>query len=152
MRIPVVLVLLNVTYSLSAYPIGVLADRFNRGVLLALGLAVLVVLDLTLALVGGLTSLVLGVVLWGLHMGMTQGLLAALVADTAPESLRGTAFGVFNLVSGLALLAASIVAGELWDQFGSSATFLAGAVFATLALLFLIAAMVHSGKHRASRA
>lgn len=152
MLIPVVLVLLNVTYSLSAYPIGVLADRFNRGVLLALGVAVLVLSDLTLALVGGLTGLVLGVVLWGLHMGMTQGLLAALVADTAPESLRGTAFGVFNLVSGLALLAASVVAGELWDQFGSSATFLAGAVFATLALLFLIAAMVHSGKHRANRA
>lgn len=151
MLIPVVLVLLNVTYSLSAYPIGVLADRFNRGVLLALGLGVLVLSDLILALVGGMTGLLLGVVLWGLHMGMTQGLLAALVADTAPESLRGTAFGVFNLVSGLALLAASVVAGELWDRFGSAATFLAGALFATLALLSLMAAMVHSGKHRASR-
>ncbi len=150
MLIPVVLVLLNVTYSLSAYPIGVLADRFNRGVLLALGLGVLVVSDLILALIGGMTGLVLGVVLWGLHMGMTQGLLAALVADTAPESLRGTAFGVFNLVSGLALLAASVMAGELWDRFGSAATFLAGALFATLALLSLIANMVHSGTRRAS--
>jgi MFS family permease len=152
MLIPVVLVLLNVTYSLSAYPIGGLADRFNRGVLLALGLGVLVISDLILALVHGMTGLLLGVVLWGLHMGMTQGLLAALVADTAPESLRGTAFGVFNLVSGLALLVASVVAGELWDRFGSSATFLAGALFATLALLSLIAAAVHSSKRRASRA
>ncbi|MEP7184213.1 MAG: MFS transporter [Rhodanobacter sp.] len=152
MLIPVVLVLLNVTYSLSAYPIGVLADRFNRGVLLALGLGVLVGSDLILALVHGMTGLLLGVVLWGLHMGMTQGLLAALIADTAPGSLRGTAFGVFNLVSGLALLVASVVAGELWDRFGSSATFLAGALFATLALLSLIAATVHSSRHRASRA
>ena len=147
--IPVVLVLMNVTYSLASYPIGVLADRFHRGTLLALGFAVLVAADLTLALVGGMTGLVLGVVLWGLHMGMTQGLLAALIADTAPQSLRGTAFGVFNLVSGLALLAASVVAGELWDRFGSSATFLAGALFATLALLSLIPAMVHTRKHRA---
>jgi MFS family permease len=152
MLIPVVLVLMNVTYSLSSYPIGVLADRVNRGALLALGLGVLVVSDLILALVSGMTGLVLGVVLWGLHMGMTQGLLAALIADTAPESLRGTAFGVFNLVSGLALLVASVVAGELWDRFGSGATFLAGALFATLALLTMIPAMVHARKQRASRA
>jgi MFS family permease len=152
MLIPVVLVLMNVTYSLSSYPIGVLADRVNRGALLALGLGVLVVSDLILALVGGMTGLVLGVVLWGLHMGMTQGLLAALIADTAPDSLRGTAFGVFNLVSGLALLVASVVAGELWDRFGSGATFLAGALFATLALLTMIPAMVHARKQRASRA
>lgn len=138
MLIPLVLVLLNVVYSFSSYPFGALADRFNRGALLALGMIVLVLSELVLALVDGMTGLVLGVVLWGLHMGMTQGLLATLVADVAPESLRGTAFGVFNLASGLALLAASIVAGGLWDAFGSRATFLAGAGFAGLALLTLV--------------
>lgn len=138
MLIPLVLVLLNAVYSFSSYLIGALADRFNRGTLLALGMIVLVLSELVLALVDGMTGLVLGVVLWGLHMGMTQGLLATLVADVAPESLRGTAFGVFNLASGLALLAASIVAGGLWDAFGSRATFLAGAGFAGLALLTLV--------------
>ncbi|RYZ73573.1 MAG: MFS transporter [Lysobacteraceae bacterium] len=138
MLVPLVLVLLNLVYSLSSYPIGVLADRHDRGLLLALGMFVLVLSELVLALVGGLTGLALGVVLWGLHMGMTQGLLAALVAEVAPESLRGTAFGVFNLVGGLALLAASVVAGGLWDGFGSRATFLAGAGFAGLALLILV--------------
>ena len=129
---------MNVVYALSSYTIGVLADRFDRGTLLALGVVVLVLSDVALAFVGGLAGLALGVVLWGLHMGMTQGLLAALVADAAPADLRGTAYGVFNLVSGLALLAASVVAGELWDAFGSHATFLAGAGFAIVALLALI--------------
>ena len=115
-----------------------LADRFDRGTLLALGVVVLVLSDLALAFVGGLAGLALGVALWGLHMGMTQGLLAAMVADTAPANLRGTAYGMFNLVSGLALLAASVVAGGLWDAFGSRATFLAGAGFAIAALLALI--------------
>ena len=144
MLIPVVLVVMNVSYSLSSYPIGVLSDRFNRGVLLAIGLGVLVASDLVLALVRGMSGLVLGVVLWGLHMGMTQGLLAALIADTAPDSLRGTAFGVFNLVSGLTLLVASVVAGELWDRFGSGATFMAGALFAALALLTMIPTIIHA--------
>ncbi len=136
--IPLVLVALNVVYAVSAYPVGVLADRVDRGILLGLGLAVLVLADLALALVGGLGGLASGVMLWGLHMGMTQGLLAMLVADVAPPSLRGTAFGVFNLVGGLALLAASVVAGGLWDAFGSRATFLAGAAFAALAVLALL--------------
>ncbi|UJJ58012.1 MFS transporter [Rhodanobacter denitrificans] len=136
--IPLVLVVMNVVYALSSYPVGVLADRFDRGALLGLGVLVLVASDLALAFVGGLAGLALGVTLWGLHMGMTQGLLAALVADAAPANLRGTAYGVFNLVSGLALLAASVVAGELWDAFGSHATFLAGACFAVVALLALV--------------
>jgi MFS family permease len=136
--IPLVLVVMNVVYALSSYPIGVLADRFDRGRLLALGVVVLVLSDVALAFVGGLVGLALGVVLWGLHMGMTQGLLAALVADAAPANLRGTAYGLFNLVSGLALLAASVVAGGLWDAFGSRATFLAGAGFAIVALLALV--------------
>ena len=136
--IPLVLVVMNVVYALSSYPIGVLADRYDRGTLLALGVVVLVLSDLALAFVGGLAGLALGVALWGLHMGMTQGLLATLVADAAPANLRGTAYGLFNLVSGLALLAASVVAGGLWDAFGSRATFIAGAGFATVALLALI--------------
>jgi MFS family permease len=136
--IPAVLVLMNVVYSSSSYPAGVLADRMNRGTLLALGFAVLVVADVILALVGGMVGIVIGVALWGLHMGMTQGLLATLVADAAPASLRGTAFGVYNLVGGLALLAASAVAGWLWGAFGSGATFLTGAAFAAIALAGLL--------------
>jgi MFS family permease len=136
--IPLVLVGLNVVYALSSYPVGVLADRIGRGTLLGVGVVILVLADLALALVDGMPGLVLGVLLWGLHMGMTQGLLAALVADAAPADLRGTAFGMFNLVSGLALLAASVVAGGLWDAFGSRATFLAGAGFAAATVLMLV--------------
>ncbi|ATE61326.1 MFS transporter [Thauera sinica] len=132
--VPAVLVAMNVVYSLSSYPVGVLADRMDRGKLLAPGFALLVAADLALALVDGLAGLALGVVLWGLHMGMTQGLLATLVADAAPATLRGTAFGIFNLVSGVALLAASVLAGALWDAWGSQATFLGGAALACLAL------------------
>lgn len=136
--IPLVLVGLNVVYALASYPVGVLADRIGHGELLGAGVVVLVLSDLALALVGGMTGLVLGVLLWGLHMGMTQGLLATLVADVAPADLRGTAFGVFNLVSGLALLVASVVAGGLWDAFGSRATFLGGAAFAAATVLMLV--------------
>jgi MFS family permease len=149
MLIPAVLVLMNLVYSFSSYPIGVLADRFHRGTLLALGLGVLLLSDLVLALLDSMPGLALGVALWGLHMGMTQGLLAALVADAAPASLRGTAFGVFNLVGGLAVLAASVIAGSLWDAFGSSATFLAGAGFATAALLTLVPVIHRARKRKA---
>ena len=138
MWVPAVLVLMNGVYSLSSYPIGRLADRMPRGALLAAGIAVLVVADLVIAFVDGLAGLALGVALWGLHMGMSQGLLAALVADAAPATLRGTAFGVFNLVAGLALLVASTLAGALWDVAGPRATFLAGAGLAGLALLGLL--------------
>ncbi|WP_374479932.1 MFS transporter [Zoogloea sp.] len=141
--VPAVLVVMNVVYFLSCYPIGVLADRCHRGMLLTLGLAVLVLADLALGVVDGLPGFVLGLVLWGLHMGMTQGLLATLVADAAPAELRGTAFGVFNLVGGLALLAASVIAGGLWDAFGSRATFLAGALCAGLALLGALPLLRH---------
>lgn len=135
--VPAVLVLMNAVYALSAYPAGVLADRMDRGRLLALGLGVLIVADLILAAAGGLAGIALGVALWGLHMGLTQGLLATLVADAAPAELRGTAFGVFNLVGGAALLVASVLAGALWDAAGPRATFLAGAAFAAVALLGL---------------
>lgn len=136
--VPGVLVLMNLVYALAAYPAGVLADRMDRGHLLALGVVVLIVADLVLAFAGGLPAVAIGVVLWGLHMGLTQGLLSTLVADTAPPALRGTAFGMFNLVGGVAMLLASVIAGALWDVIGAGATFLAGAAFATIALLGLL--------------
>ena len=134
---PLVLVVMNAVYALAAYPAGVLSDRFDRITMLAIGFALLVAADLTLAASGGLVGVTLGVALWGLHLGFTQGLLATLVADTAPPELRGTAYGVFNLFGGLALLAASVLAGALWDTRGPQATFIAGAGFTTLALLGL---------------
>jgi MFS family permease len=139
MWVPAVLVLMNITYALSAYPAGVLSDRINRTALLALGLILLAGADVTLALLPDLAGLALGVVLWGLHMGLTQGLLSALVADTAPSALRGTAFGYFNLFTGLAMLAASVIAGALWDAYGPVGTFLAGLGFALAALVGLLA-------------
>lgn len=135
--VPLVMVAMNIVYSLSAYPFGQLADRMSHGVLLAWGLAVLVASDLVLAQSAHWTVILAGVTLWGLHMGLTQGLLATMVADTAPEALRGTAFGFFNLVSGVAMLAASMVAGLLWDARGPSFTFYAGALFAALAFAVL---------------
>ena len=132
--VPLVLVVMNVVYALAAYPAGVLSDRFNRLTMMTIGFATLIAADITLAFCGNLTGIALGVVLWGLHMGITQGLMATLIADTAPAELRGTAYGVFNLLGGLALLAASVVAGALWDSIGPQATFLAGAGFTSLAL------------------
>ncbi|WP_341510145.1 MFS transporter [Bradyrhizobium sp. ISRA442] len=139
MWVPAVLVLMNIVYALSAYPAGVLSDRINRTSLLALGLVVLAAADLALALLPSMAGLALGIVLWGLHMGLTQGLFAALVADAAPPSLRGTAFGYFNLFTGLAMLAASIIAGALWDAYGPAGTFLAGLGFALVSLAGLLA-------------
>lgn len=132
--VPLVMVVMNLVYASSAYPFGKLADGMSHDKLLAAGLVVLVAADLALAVSTGWPWLLLGVILWGVHMGMTQGLLAAMVADTAPADLRGTAYGFFNLVSGLAMLLASIFAGLLWDQIGAAATFLTGATFAVLAL------------------
>lgn len=138
--IPVVLVVMSLAYSLSAYPVGVLSDRVNRTTLLAIGLVLLLGADLALAFASDIVWVGVGVVLWGLHMGFTQGLLATLIAESAPAELRGTAFGVFNLVTGIALLVASIVAGALWDMTGPKGTFLAGAActMVTLAGLFIV--------------
>lgn len=136
--IPIVLVLMSLAYSLSAYPVGILSDRMDKVTILIAGLALLVLADLVLAFAPGIGALAVGVVLWGLHMGFTQGLLSTLVAETAPAELRGTAFGMFNLVSGLALPAASIIAGALWDATGPQGTFLAGATFALLTVLALL--------------
>jgi len=132
--IPTVMVLMNIVYALSAYPVGILSDRIDRLTVLVIGLFLLVAADLTLGLASGIAGVGLGVALWGLHMGFTQGLLSTLVADAAPAELRGTAFGMFNLLTGLALLAASIIAGELWDVVGPAGTFLGGAVFTLLSL------------------
>ena len=131
---PLVLVAMNVVYALAAYPFGRLSDRIGHRSLLALGLAVLVAADLALAWSNRSAWVWAGVALWGLHLGITQGLLATMVADSAPADLRGTAYGLFNLVSGVALLVASALAGLLWDAFGASLTFAAGAGFGALAL------------------
>lgn len=136
--LPAVLVVMNVVYSIAAAPAGSLSDRIDRRLVLVAGLACLVLADLFLALGDGVPSVLIGVALWGLHMGLTQGLLAALVVDTAPAHLRGTAFGLFNLASGVTMLAASTLAGILWSAYGYRATFLSGGVFAGLALVGLI--------------
>ncbi|PVZ80376.1 MFS transporter [Serratia sp. S1B] len=136
--IPLVMVAMNLIYALSAYPFGKLSDRMNHKVLLALGLIVLISADLVLAMNTHWSVVLVGVALWGVHMGMTQGLLATMVADTAPADLRGTAYGFFNLVSGLAMLLASIVAGLLWDRLGASFTFYAGATFCIITLIGLV--------------
>jgi len=135
---PLVLVVMNIVYAISAYPLGRLADRMSHLTLLSAGLIVLIAADLILAQAQGLAAVALGVALWGLHMGMTQGLLAAMVADTAPAHLRGTAFGFFNLASGIAMLVASVLAGLLWDRMGPGVTFYAGAVFSAAALVMLV--------------
>lgn len=137
---PAVLVLMALAYSLSAYPAGVLSDRVGRRGVLKAGLGLLIAADLLLALLPGWGGLALGVAAWGLHLGFSQGVFAAMIADSAPANLRGTAFGLFNLLTGVALLAASVVAGLLWDGAGFQATFLVGAGFAgaTLAGLTLL--------------
>ena len=136
--VPLVMVVMNLLYAGSAYPFGKLSDRMNRSTLLSMGLLVLIAADLVLAANDHWLTIILGVALWGVHMGITQGLLATMVADTAPADLRGTAFGVFNLVGGIAMLLASAAAGLLWDRLGASFTFYAGAAFAALALLGLV--------------
>ncbi len=135
---PAVLVLMNVVYSGAAYPAGVVSDRMDRTTVLAFGIVLLIVADLALALLPSMTGAAVGIALWGLHMGFTQGLLAALVADTSPAELRGTAYGFFNLLCGIAMLAASVIAGALWDSAGPQGTFFAGAGFALLALAGLL--------------
>lgn len=139
--IPLVLIVMNVVYALSAYPIGTLSDRLDRRAILLAGFAVLIAADLVLAFAPNIWMVMFGIGLWGLHMGMTQGLLAALVADAAAEDVRGTAFGIFSFVSGFALLIASVIAGWLWETIGPGATFLTGAGFTLAGLIGSIIAM-----------
>ena len=145
--VPLVLIVMNVVYAAAAYPFGKLADSTSHATLLAWGLAVLIAADAALAWDGHWSVAWAGVVLWGLHLAMTQGLLAAMIADTAPVDLRGTAYGFFNLASGVAMLIASALAGLLWDSLGAAFTFIAGGAFSALALV----AMLLRGAWRADR-
>jgi MFS family permease len=137
--VPVVMVVMNVFYAAAAYPAGAAADRLRPRTLLLIGLALLIAADVVLAIADGALAVFTGAALWGLHMAFTQGLLAKLVADRVPAQLRGTGFGIFNLVSGGALLLASVIAGSLWSAIGPAATFLAGAGFAALAATGIVA-------------
>jgi MFS family permease len=138
--VPAVMIVMNIVYALVSYPAGSLSDRIGRNGILLGGIGMLVIADLILAVSTSVSGALLGVVFWGLHMGLTQGLLATLVADTAPDDLRGTAFGVFNLATGIAMLVASVIAGGLWDAYGPKMTFLAGAAFTAIALIGLMIA------------
>lgn len=137
--IPLVMVAMNLVYASSAYPFGTLSDRTSHKTMLTFGLLVLIAADVVLAMADQWGVILGGVALWGIHMGMTQGLLAAMVADQAPLDLRGTAFGCFNLACGLAMLMASVLAGFLWDRLGSAFTFYAGALFSFVAILGIMA-------------
>jgi MFS family permease len=136
--VPVVMVIMNVVYAAVSYPAGLAADRLRRRTLLLAGLAMLILADLLLAAASSPLFVFAGAALWGMHMGMTQGLFSKLVAGSAPAELRGTAFGLYNLINGVALLLASGLAGLLWDRLGPASTFLAGAVFATVAALGIL--------------
>jgi MFS family permease len=142
--VPVVLIVMNVVYAVLAYPAGVAADRFSARSLLLFGLGMLVAADIVLAAAASPLTVFAGAALWGIHMGLTQGLLSKLVADNAPPELVGTAFGLFNLVSGGALLLASVIAGVLWSRYGAPATFMAGAAFAALAAIGIAIAAYRS--------
>ncbi|MEJ2138697.1 MAG: MFS transporter [Gammaproteobacteria bacterium] len=133
--IPLVFIVMNIVYTLSAYPAGVLSDRLGRPGLIVAGFIALIAADILLGIASDVWIAMAGIVLWGLYMGLTQGALMAMVADTAPAAMRGTAFGVFNMVSGIALLSASAIAGILWDLVGPHAPFFASAGLATLALI-----------------
>lgn len=137
--VPTVMVAMNIAYAAIAYPAGRAADRVSPRMLLVVGLGILVVADLALAYAATPTLVFVGTTCWGIHMGLTQGLLSKLVADTSTAHLRGTAFGIFNIVSGGALFIASVIAGSLWSAAGASATFLAGAAFAVLTAIGLLA-------------
>lgn len=137
--VPLIMITMNVAYALTAYPAGLAADRGHQRTLLLAGLVILIAADLVLATARAVLAVFAGAVLWGAHMGLTQGLLAQLVAAQAPMSQRGTAFGIFNLCTGVMLIAASAVAGLLWDKFGAAATFLvASAIAAAAAILVLV--------------
>jgi MFS family permease len=137
MLVPAVMIVMNVVYAAAAYPAGMLSDKVDRLVVLMIGFGLLIVSDIFLALSPGLAGVIAGVGLWGLHMGFTEGIFSTLIADAAPVDLRGTAYGMFNVLGGAAMLAASVIAGALWDLSGPKGTFLAGAGFAAVALVGL---------------
>jgi len=141
---------MNLVYATSAYPIGKLADSFSRAKLLIAGLLALLTADLILMFSSGWILFLVGIAVWGLHLGLTQGVLAAMIADSSPDHLRGSAFGFFNLVSGVALLIASVLAGWLWERFGAPWTFGAGAAFCVVVLLLLGARTISLSASRAN--
>jgi MFS family permease len=133
------MIVMNVLYAGGAYPAGAASDRVSARTLLLVGLVLLIAADIALALAPSPAVVFAGAALWGLHMAFTQGPLAKLVADIAPTELLGTGFGIFNLVSGAALLLASVIAGWMWSGYGAPSTFLAGAGFATVAAIGMMA-------------
>jgi len=140
---PLVLVAMNLAYLLSAYPVGKLSDRVPKQTLLVVGCCILAVANGVLALASNPVRLIIGALLWGLHMGFTEGVFAAMVANSAPRDLRGSAFGIFNMLRGLVLLVASVVAGLLWDRLGPQATFGFGSALALLTVIALWSARQH---------
>ena len=148
--VPIVMMVMNALYAGAAYPAGAAADRISHRTLLLLGATLLIAADLVLAAATSPLLVFAGAALWGLHMAFTQGLLSKLVADTTPAAMLGTGFGIFNLVSGGALLLASVIAGSLWSSYGASATFLAGAAFAAVAAIGLLVTAQHRRRTPAS--
>ena len=140
--VPSVMVVMSVVYALAAYPAGILSDRMDRRFILMIGTGILIIADLVLAFAPSIWGVMVGIGLWGLHMGLSQGLISTLIADTTPDAWRGTAFGTFNFISGFVLLAASALAGYLWGIYGPEGTFLAGAAFTSLAFAGLIVTQV----------
>ena len=136
--LPMTLVVMSLTYMLTAYPAGWLSDRMSRHTLLALGCVIMVIADLLLAFGKSELVVLVGIAVWGVHMGLTEGLIATLTANASPVNLRGTAFGLINLARGVMLLIASALAGTLWSSYGSSATFIAGAIFAALTAMLAL--------------
>ena len=149
--LPLVLIVMNTVYALVAYPAGYLSDRYNRYVVIGTGFFALIVADGILAASSNLGLVLVAVACWGLHMGLTQGVLSALIADTTPVLLRGSAFGLFNLISGIMLLFASLLAGWLWERYNAAAPFYAGSLIATSALLGLIWLAHYRRPHRTLR-
>lgn len=149
--VPITMVIMHAVYGATAYPVGRLSDRIGRHGLLLFSLAVLVAAYLVLAFATSVSLFVLGIVLWGLHMGLSQGLLATLIADTAPSHLKGTAFGAFNLVTGLLVLCGNVAAGAVWDAHGATATFLLGAGLSVLSF-FVLGWINWTGRSGAGRA
>ena len=144
--VPLIMVIMNIIYAFGAYPAGILSDKVNRKVVLLIGIVLLIIANIILAMADDFFMLVLGIIFWGMHMAFTQGLLATMVTDTTAPEIRGTAYGIFNFVCGIAMLLSSIIAGILWDQLGSSSTFIAGAIGAALACICLLVIYIRQNK------
>lgn len=143
---PLVLVVMNIIYAVGAYPAGILSDRHPPRRLLLFGIVAIAASHVALGLGSNLTVVFVGVGLWGVHMALTQGILARMVADCAPPELVGSGFGLFSLFNGLALLVGSVAGGILWEEIGARATFLAAAGFAGVSALVLLAAGPAAGR------